>query len=86
MANIKSQKKRVKTNEASREANKSFKSEVKTAIKKANIAIAKDEPNKDKLVKEAVTLIDKAVTKGIFKSNKAAREKSRLMSAPKEIA
>jgi len=86
MANIKSQKKRVKTNEASRMANKSFKSEVRTAIKKAKLAIAKNDANKNELITAAVSLIDKATSKGIYKPNKAAREKSRLMSTPKANA
>lgn len=81
MANIKSQKKRVLTNEKSRIANKSLKSEVKTAIKKANLAKTEDAANKAEVVLEAIKLIDKAASKGIFKANKAIREKSRLMTA-----
>ncbi|AHI53883.1 30S ribosomal protein S20 [Spiroplasma sabaudiense Ar-1343] len=81
MANIKSQEKRILTNEKSRLANKSFKSSVKTAIKKALIAKKTDSSDKTKLINEAVSLVDKGVSKGIFKANKAAREKSRLMSA-----
>ncbi|WP_026389787.1 30S ribosomal protein S20 [[Acholeplasma] multilocale] len=81
MANIKSQKKRVLTNEKSRLANKAFKSEIKTAIKKASIAKKEEAANAAELVTTAVSLIDKGVKKGILKMNKAAREKSRLMSA-----
>ncbi|AJM71743.1 30S ribosomal protein S20 [Mycoplasma yeatsii] len=81
MANIKSQKKRVLTNEKSRLANRAFKSEIKTAIKKALAAKKADDANKEQLVKAAVSLVDKGLKKGIFKENKAAREKSRLMSA-----
>lgn len=81
MPNIKSQKKRVLTNEKSRAANKAIKSEIKTAIKKA-LAAKKDEANDAKdLINHAVSLIDKGVKKGILKPNKAAREKSRLMQA-----
>ncbi|MBY7704986.1 30S ribosomal protein S20 [Vibrio harveyi] len=81
MANIKSQKKRVLTNEKSRLANRAFKSEIKTAIKKALAAKKANDANKEELVKTAVSLVDKGLKKGIFKDNKAAREKSRLMSA-----
>jgi len=81
MANIESQKKRVLTNEKSRLANKALKSEVRKAIKKAITAKSEDAANKQELVNAAVRLIDKSVTKGIFKPNKAAREKSRLMIA-----
>ncbi|WP_253301435.1 30S ribosomal protein S20 [Spiroplasma endosymbiont of Phyllotreta cruciferae] len=79
MANIKSQIKRVKTNAKANLANKSFKSSVKTAIKKAEIAINTNEANAIELVNTAVSLVDKAVTKGIYHTNKAARVKSKLM-------
>ncbi|ATZ18055.1 30S ribosomal protein S20 [Mesoplasma melaleucae] len=79
MPNIKSQKKRVLTNEKSRTANKAIKSEIRTAIKKA-LAAKKDESTDAKdLINHAVSLVDKGVKKGILKPNKAAREKSRLM-------
>jgi len=79
MANIKSQKKRILTNEKSRLSNKMFKSKVKTAIKKANLAKTNSSEDKDALINSAVSLIDKSVIKGVWKANKAAREKSRLM-------
>ncbi|WP_339030929.1 30S ribosomal protein S20 [Spiroplasma endosymbiont of Cantharis nigra] len=79
MANIKSQEKRILTNEKSRLANKAFRSSVKTAIKKALVAKQEDSKEKETLINEAISLLDKSVTKGIFKANKAAREKSRLM-------
>ncbi|AHB36446.1 30S ribosomal protein S20 [Spiroplasma apis] len=79
MANIKSQKKRILTNEKSRLANKAFRSQVKTAIKKAALAKKDGLEEQTTLINTAVSLIDKSVTKGIWKANKAAREKSRLM-------
>ncbi|QEH61893.1 30S ribosomal protein S20 [Spiroplasma chinense] len=79
MANIKSQEKRILTNEKSRLANKAFRSQVKTAIKKATAAKSEDAKDKSELINAAVSLIDKSVTKGVWKANKAAREKSRLM-------
>ncbi|QGS51959.1 30S ribosomal protein S20 [Spiroplasma tabanidicola] len=79
MANIKSQKKRILTNEKSRLVNKAFRSQVKTAIKKAIVAKAENSADKDQLINTAVSLIDKSVTKSVWKLNKAAREKSRLM-------
>ncbi|WP_425377856.1 30S ribosomal protein S20 [Spiroplasma endosymbiont of Polydrusus pterygomalis] len=79
MANIKSQIKRVKTNAKANLANKSFKSSVKTAIKKAEIAINAQETNTPELVNTAISLVDKAVTKRIYHANKAARVKSKLM-------
>ncbi|WP_342255986.1 30S ribosomal protein S20 [Spiroplasma endosymbiont of Poecilobothrus nobilitatus] len=79
MANIKSQIKRVKKNSKDNLANKSFKSSVKTAIKKAEIAINAQETNASELVNTAISLVDKAVNKGIYHANKADRVKSRLM-------
>ncbi|ASZ09134.1 30S ribosomal protein S20 [Mesoplasma chauliocola] len=81
MPNIKSQKKRVLTNEKSRAANKAIKSEIKTAIKKALAAKKSEDTNTKDLINHAVSLVDKGVKKGILKPNKAAREKSRLMQA-----
>lgn len=81
MANIKSQEKRILTNEKSRLANKAFRSQVKTAIKKALVAKSENSNDKQDLINSAVSLVDKSVTKGVFKANKAAREKSRLMAA-----
>ncbi|QBQ07719.1 30S ribosomal protein S20 [Spiroplasma gladiatoris] len=79
MANIKSQKKRILTNEKSRLGNKAFRSQVKTAIKKAMVAKAENASDKEQLINSAVSLIDKSVSKSVWKQNKAAREKSRLM-------
>jgi small subunit ribosomal protein S20 len=78
MANIKSQIKRNRTNEAARERNKAVRSEVKTRIKHAEAALAEGADNADELVKAAVRSIDKAATKGVFHKNAAARRKSRL--------
>ncbi|WP_342269430.1 30S ribosomal protein S20 [Spiroplasma endosymbiont of Aspidapion aeneum] len=80
MANIKSQEKRILTNEKARIRNKSFRSQVKTSIKKALAAKEANDKDKDTLINYSVSLIDKSVTKGVYKPNKAAREKSRLMS------
>lgn len=79
MANIASQIKRIKTNEKRNEINKSYKSKVKTALKKAEISIKNKTENASTLVNEACSLIDKAVNKGIFHINKAARKKSKIM-------
>lgn len=76
MANIKSQKKRAKTNKKAEARNKALKSEVKHAIKKA-----KTNPTNDN-VNHAVKLVDQAITNGIFHKNKAARLKSKLQKIP----
>lgn len=77
MANIKSQKKRIITNEKARVANKAVRSELKTRTKAAESA-AGTEAGADAL-KLAVKKLDKAATKGVIHKNAAARRKSRLM-------
>jgi len=79
MANIKSQIKRNRTNEAARERNKAVRSEVKTRVKHAERAAAEGADNADELTRQAIRSIDRAAQKGVFHRNAAARRKSRLM-------
>ena len=81
MANIKSQVKRIKTNEKARLANASFKSSMRTAIKAVVAAVnAKDIELAEKLLPVAFSKIDKSVSRGIQHKNAAARQKSSLAS------
>lgn len=79
MPNIKSQVKRVKTNEKRRQFNASYKASMRTAIKNVEVAI---ENKNVEVAKEAYNTankkLDKAVAKGICHKNFAARQKSRL--------
>ena len=77
MPNIKSAKKRVKVIANKSAQNKRIKSELKTDIKKANIAIESGD-DKVQAVRVAVKRIDQAVAKGIMHKNTAARKKSSL--------
>ncbi|MFC5281026.1 30S ribosomal protein S20 [Arcanobacterium canis] len=79
MANIKSQKKRIKTNEKRRVRNQSYKSELRTLVRKTREAIAAGDAEKatDEL-KVASRKLDKAVSKGIIHKNQAANRKSKL--------
>ncbi len=79
MPNIKSAKKRVIVNENNAMRNKSVRSALRTAIKKADAAIAENAADKDVAVKAAVKSIDAATTKGILHKNNAARKKSALV-------
>ncbi len=79
MPNIKSAKKRVIVNENNAMRNKATRSELRTAIKKADAAIANNASDKDAAVKLAVKKIDAATTKGILHKNNAARKKSALV-------
>jgi small subunit ribosomal protein S20 len=78
MANIKSAKKRVKVNEAKAANNKARNSALKTAIKKANVAIETNADNKEVVVNEAIKKIDQAANHNLIHKNCAARKKSNL--------
>ena len=75
MANIKSAIKRVKVNKV--KANKARKSELKTVLKKANLA-AESGANKEEAIKAAIKRVDQACAKGLLHKNCAARKKSQL--------
>ncbi len=76
---IKSQKKRVLTNEKRRQRNVAVRARVKTYLKQAESAIEqKDAKQIDETVKAAFSEIDIAERKGVYHKNNAARKKSRL--------
>jgi small subunit ribosomal protein S20 len=77
MANIKSQIKRNRQNEARRVRNKSINSSLKTSVKKVEAASAAGEET-DELMRQAQAKIDTAVSKGVLHKKTAARKKSRL--------
>lgn len=76
MANHKSAKKRIRQSEKRRVRNQDTLSKVKTIVRKVNSSNEKAEA--DVLLKEAVSFIDKAVSKGRLHKNTAARKKSAL--------
>jgi small subunit ribosomal protein S20 len=79
VANIKSQIKRIRTNEAARLRNKSVKSSLKTAIR--SFREAADAGDKDKATaafQHASRQLDKAVGKGVIHANQAANKKSAM--------
>lgn len=78
MPNIKSAKKRVLVNATKAARNKSTNSALKTALKKANIAIEKNADDKEAVVTAAIKKIDQAQAKGLLHKNNAARKKSAL--------
>ncbi|WP_086667554.1 30S ribosomal protein S20 [Lentzea kentuckyensis] len=79
MANIKSQLKRIKTNEKARLRNKSVKSSLKTAIRKfREAAEAGDKVKALELLQVASRKLDKAATKGVIHANQAANKKSAM--------
>lgn len=79
MANIKSAKKRAKTNEVRRQCNVARRSDVKTATKKVLAALeSQDVIAAKEFLKEAESKIARAKGKGVLKKNTAARRVSRL--------
>ena len=79
MPNIKSQKKRVVISAKENEINVAKRSKVRTGIKKFQAAVeAKDFENAEKLLREAISLIDEAKNDGIYKAETASRKVSRL--------
>jgi len=87
MPQIKSQIKRVKTNEKSRLRNIAFKNSMRTAIKDVEQAIAKKDAEQAKTSYAlACKKLDKAITKGILHKHAVARHKSSLAKQINSIA
>ena len=77
MPNIKSQKKRVITNEKSRMSNKAVKSSLRHHLKKANAAIVESDDQQE-IVSKAFSEIDTAARKGVIHKNNANRKKAAI--------
>ncbi|HEX8981276.1 MAG TPA: 30S ribosomal protein S20 [Ktedonobacterales bacterium] len=82
MPNIKSAKKRMRIEEKRRLRNNTVKSTVRTFVTKARSAIvaAPEGEATTAAIREAISKLDKAVSKGVIHKNNAARRKSRLMA------
>ena len=79
MANIKSQIKRNRQNDAAHERNKAVKSALKTAVRKFREAAAAGNPDDAKtLAASAGKALDKAASKGVIHKNQAANRKSAI--------
>ena len=86
MANIKSQKKRVLTNEKAHQRNRAVKSSLKTAIKKVHVAIAAGDADAAQAAAlEASRVLDKAASKGVIHKRQAANRKSGIMKAANKV-
>ena len=100
MANIKSAKKRILVTETKTARNKAIKSKVKTYVKKVETAVEKKDDAVQEIadyvgdsyylakvaLKEAISVINKAGSKGVYHKNTCARKISRLTKAVNEIA
>ena len=79
MPNIKSDIKRVKTNDVRRAHNATIKSSMRTAVKKVEAFVANNDVEGAKTAYlEAAKRLDKAAQNGIIHKNAANRQKSRL--------
>jgi len=74
--NIKSAKKRVRISEERRKRNKGIKTQIKNITRK--IKEEKDSKKAEELLKDAYSIVDKAVKKGVLHKNTAARRKSKF--------
>jgi small subunit ribosomal protein S20 len=79
VANIKSQIKRNRQNEAARERNKSVRSALKTAVRRFHAAVESGDAEQAKvLAADAGKKLDKAASKGVIHKNQAANRKSSI--------
>lgn len=86
MANIKSQIKRIKTNEKARLRNKSVSSSIKTATRKFRDALTSGESASITTeLRTASQALDVAVAKGVLHKNTAANKKSSMAKAAAKV-
>jgi small subunit ribosomal protein S20 len=86
VANIKSQIKRIRTNELARVRNKSVKSGLKTAVRRfREAADAGDRDTALAALKDASKALDKAASKGVIHANQAANRKSAMAKQAAKI-
>ena len=76
--NVKSAKKRVKTNHLRRQRNRACQARLKTSMKK--VLKASDPAAAAENLRETISLLDRYAGKGVIHKNRASRQKSRLMS------
>ncbi len=86
VANIKSQIKRIKTNEKARLRNKAVRSQLKTAVRAFREATKSgDQEAATKALANASRRLDKAVSKGVIHRNQAANRKSSMAKAASKV-
>ncbi|MGH3494624.1 MAG: 30S ribosomal protein S20 [Sciscionella sp.] len=86
MANIKSQVKRIATNEKARQRNKAVRSSLKTSVRKFREAVAAgDKAKANELLQTASRSLDKAVSKGVIHRNQAANRKSSMAKSANSL-
>ena len=78
MANIASAEKQNRKMIKNRARNRSAMGSLRTAVKAARAAVDGKAANAPELVKSAISIVDKAVTRGLLKRQTASRYVSRL--------
>jgi small subunit ribosomal protein S20 len=87
MPNHKSAEKRVRQNEKRRVINRNNQSRLRTQVKKLRSSLeGGDKQQSQDLLSPTISLIDKAVNKGVLHKNTAARYKSRLTVGVSKLA
>jgi small subunit ribosomal protein S20 len=79
LAHSKSALKRWRQALVRRDRNRSVKSQTRTVLNKAVVAIESDAASAEAAVRSAISALDKAAQKGVIHANAAARGKSRLL-------
>jgi small subunit ribosomal protein S20 len=79
----KSAQKRARQTPKRTEYNKHYKAKIKSAVK--NVTAAKKKDEAEKQLKKAVSVLDRAATKGILHKNTAANKKSKLTKAVNKL-
>jgi small subunit ribosomal protein S20 len=79
LAHSKSALKRWRQSLANRDRNRSVKSQTRTLLNKALVAIDSDASSAEEAVRDAVSALDRAAQKGVIHANAASRGKSRLL-------
>jgi len=86
VANIKSQIKRNKQNDAAHERNKSVKSALKTSVRRFRAAVDSGDADKARsLANEANRRLDKAASAGVIHKNQAANRKSAISKSAQAL-
>lgn len=82
MANTKSAEKHIRQDAERHRRNQAAKSRMKTAVKKVRTALEEgDVEAANEYLPTALSVVDRATSKGVIHRNKAARTKSRLVAA-----
>jgi len=86
VANIKSQIKRIKTNEQARQRNKAVKSALRTSIRRfREAADSGDSARATEMARAATRALDRAASKGVIHKNQAANRKSAIATKAAQL-